>query len=97
MYIGLRETKQYDDGRTVSSFIEFDEKFINGKIDYFEKDDLMARKNLLKCDDDQRDDFASKVDNTNGVTIDGFEFMRCIPSDTFNLFNEPGTPNISSI
>lgn len=36
MYIGMMQTKEYVDGSKVSSFIDFDPAYINGKIDYYD-------------------------------------------------------------
>lgn len=87
MYIGLRETVEYRDGTRLSFFIDFDPAYINGKIDYYIKGSLDARKNLEICEESELTDFASKVDNTNGVVLNDFSTMRCIPRETFELYN----------
>ena len=64
-------------------FIDFDPTYINGKIDYYERRRLDARKNLELCGDDDREGFVSKVENTNGITEADFDKMRCIPATNF--------------
>ena len=68
-----------------------DPKYVGAKIDYYESQKLVARKNLELCNESNKDDFTSKVNNTNGVAISDFLVMRCIPSDTFSLYNVAGT------
>ena len=69
MYIGLRQKVEYKDGTSITSFIDFDPRYINGKIDYYESRKLDARKNLSLCDESEKDEFARRVENTNGVAI----------------------------
>ena len=83
LYFGLRETVEYSDGTRAFVFIDFDPTYINGKIDYYERRRLDARKNLELCGDDDREGFVSKVENTNGITEADFDKMRCIPAANF--------------
>lgn len=97
MYIGLQQRVEYKDGTTISTFIDFDPSYINGKIDYYDKRKLSARKNLELCDEVEKNDFSSKVENTNGVALQDFPVMRCIPRKNFNLYNVAGTTQVNSI
>ena len=58
MYIGLRRREEFSDGQSITSFIDFDPEYINGKIDYYKGDELEARKNLEVCDASEQTDFA---------------------------------------
>ena len=97
MYIGLTQKTDFKDGTTISSFIEIDPSILNVRIDYYEKRKLLARKPLQPCEEIEKSDFEEKVENTNGVTITDFQYMRCIPRDTFNLFNEADSTNSNQI
>lgn len=97
MYIGLRQKVEFKDGTSITSFIDFDPRYINGKIDYYEKRRLEARKNLELCAEAEKDDFEARVENTNGVNMADFLVMRCIPRDTFNFYNVAGTTEANSI
>ena len=74
-------------------FQPFDPAYINGKIDYYESDRLEARLDLGICDAAEMDDFALKVQNTNGVSFNDFRHLSCIPSDKFKLSNEAASPH----
>ena len=97
MYIGLQQKIEYKDGSTILRYIDFDEKYINVKIDYYKKSVLDARQDLELCDPAEKDDFAGKVAYSNGVVLSDFPVMRCIPRDTFDLYNVPGTTEVNSI
>ena len=45
------------------------------------------------CDAAEMDDFALKVQNTNGVSFNDFRHLSCIPSDRFKLRNEAASPH----
>ena len=49
MYIGLSQKTDYKDGTSITAFIDIDPAYINGKIDYYDKRKLVARKDLSKC------------------------------------------------
>ena len=95
MYIGLLETKEYKDGSTSSRFIDFDPAYVNGKIDYYNQNQLEARKDMPQCVD--RKDFQDKIRNSNGLTMSDFDVMKCIPPANFELYNVAGTSDSSSI
>ena len=97
MYIGLQEKAEYKDGSTITTYIPFDKRFINVKIDYYNRSNLEARQDLQLCDPVEMEDFALKVNNTNGVELIDFPVMRCIPREKFNLHNVAGTPEVNSI
>ena len=40
MYIGLIEANEYKDGTVKDRFIDFDPAFVNGKIDFYDRDSL---------------------------------------------------------
>jgi len=97
MFIGLRKLTEYSDGTRIAQYVPFDDTFINGKIDYYEKAALEARKDLTECSAEDKDDFALKVLNSVGLTMVDFPVMRCIPRENFELFNVAGTTNRNSI
>ena len=57
----------------------------------------MARKDLEYCDWTEREEFAEKVDNSNGVFIGDWPRMYCIPREKFSLYNVAGSTEINSI
>ena len=77
MYIGLQQTTEYGDGSKVSRFIDFNPAYVNGKIDYRDENDLQARKDMPGCED--INDYQNKIQNSNGLTIDDFPVLKCIP------------------
>ena len=87
---------EYTDGTAISTFIDMDPRYVSAKIDYYERRKLVARKNLEKCDEIDKNDFEKKVNNTNGVTLSDFVHMRCISRETFSLYNVAGTTEVSS-
>ena len=95
MYIGLLETKEYTDGSKVSRFIDFDPAYVNGKIDYYDRTKLQARKDMPYCQDMK--DFETKIENSNGLAMQDFSVMRCIPEEYFEFYNVAGTSEQNSI
>ena len=51
MYIGLQQDLEYRDGTKIQKFIDFDPAYVNGKIDYYDKNTLSARKDMPQCED----------------------------------------------
>ena len=96
LYIGLSQLVEYKDGSSITSYIDMDPKYVGAKIDYYESRKLVARKNLELCNENTKNDFEAKVNNTNGVVLSDFLVMRCIPSDTFFLYNVAGTRETNS-
>ena len=68
---------------------------MNGKIDYYDQSNLQARKDMPRCED--REDFSTKIKNSNGLAMTDFGVLRCIPTDSFELYNIAGTSEQSSI
>jgi len=95
IYIGLYQTKEYKDGSKISKFIDFDPAYLNGKIDYYDRDSLSARKDMPICTDFE--DFNKKVRNSSGLTSADFSVLRCIPNENFELYNVAGTTEKSSL
>ena len=89
LYIGLMQTKEYKDGSKVTSFIDFDPRYLNGKIDYYESSSLQARKDMPLCEN--LSDYQGKITNSNGLSAGDIQVLRCIPPDKFAFFNVAGS------
>ena len=88
MYIGLKKRTENSDGSVDESFVPFDPSYVNGKIDYKQNGVLEGRVDLTGCTN--QDDFASKIQFSNGLNLDDFKTLRCIPAETFYLFKQEG-------
>ena len=97
MFIGLRSTTEYDDGKKEYQFIDMDPAYINGKIDYYENRQLEARQDMSVCGEEDERVFTDTVKNSNGIELADFGKLRCIPPQHFELYNEAGTPNARTI
>ena len=96
MYIGLKQRKETNiPGSFTDTIIPFDERYINGKIDYFDNSILQGRENMTACED--RQDFKKKVNYTSDLSEEDFPNMLCIPADKFKLYNEPSENLANSI
>ena len=95
MYIGLQQDLEYRDGTKIQKFIDFDPAYVNGKIDYYDKNSLSARKDMPQCED--LEDFRKKIENSDGLLLSDFPVLRCIPIQNFELYNVAGTKEQNSI
>lgn len=86
MYIGLKQREENPDGSFNETFISLDETYINSKINFYTNGILQGRINMTACDD--RADFEAKIRYSNGLASDDFGKMKCIPKDTFFLYNQ---------
>ena len=77
MYIGIREVTEFQNGSIAQPLIQFDDRYINSKIAYYEDGQLTNRVNLTYCDD--QEDFSGKVKFTTGLAESDFMFLKCIP------------------
>ena len=50
---------------------------------------------MPQCEDVQ--DFQAKIKNSNGLQMGDFDVLRCIPYDSFELYNVAGTAEQNSI
>ena len=97
MFIGLRNTTEYDDGRKEYEFIDLDPTYINGKIDYHKNRNLTARQDMSACEGEDEKAFNETVKNSNGIQLSDFGKLKCIPPQRFNLYNDASSPDANSI
>ena len=96
MYIGLKQRKEKEvPGSYEEKIIAFDNRYINGKIDYFDNELLQGRENLTACEDEE--DFKRKAKYTLDLSEDDFPNLLCIPAEKFTLYNEPDKNLANSI
>ena len=86
MYIGIRKFEEFQNGTVSNTLIPFDETYINSKVAFYENGDLKSRVNLPACDDS--DDFNKKVQYTSGLSESDITNLKCIPADSFSLYND---------
>ena len=93
----MRESTDVYSGERQTIFVPFDKSSVDVKVNYYEKQLLMARKDLEYCEWTEREEFSEKVDNSNGVFIGDWPRMYCIPREKFSLYNVAGSTEINSI
>ena len=86
MYIGIRDQVEYLNGTFSSPLIPFDERYINSKIAYYRNGALEQRVDLPACED--KEDFNRKIKYSSELSEDDFDKMKCIPADSFSLYND---------
>ena len=95
MYIGIREKIQFKNGTVEAPLIAFNDSYINSKVAYYQNGILDARIDLPACDD--LEDFTKKVKYTSDLTVNDFGYLKCIPAETFSLYNDAENKLSSSI